>query len=168
MKEVLVFTRSKKLFAIGSKLLRFYMNKNYSHIAREKEIMGEILYYQASEGKVNYENKSVFDKKHKIVARYSIEVTEEMSRQISRDCLMDAGKKYGFMQNIGIALVDFFSLFNVYINNPFKDGRNCSELLMLRVLFHKYPELKEKYDPDKIRPDQLEQILIDKGYKNEL
>lgn len=164
MKEILVFTKSKKFLPIGSWLIRLWMNKPYSHVAREKNIMGETLYYQASEGKVNYENKSVFNKKHEIVARYEIDVTEEMSRQISRDCLIDAGKKYGFLQNIGIVIAKIFGL----KTNLFSEGRNCSELLTLRVLFNKYPELKEKYNPDLIEPNELEQILIEKGYKNVL
>jgi hypothetical protein len=163
MRELqVVFTTSKKKFPIGSMSIKWWTKKKYSHVARGLNLYGDIqMYYQASEGKVNYENKKVFDKKHQIVVSYIIMVPDHVYREISRSCLEDSGMPYGTMQNIGIFLIDL----SILKKNPWKKGRNCSELLYLNVFKPLFGDLG--YNPDTIKPHHIEDIILDKFIKKD-
>lgn len=164
-KLTITFTKSRKLFAPGSWLVRLWTNKPYSHIARKLELEGhKPAYYQASEGKVNYEIEEVFLKKHKIVKEYSILIPNNIYSLVSRACFEESGKKYGLLQNLGIVIVDVLKLFKIKINNPFKQGQNCAELVYRHVII---PALGDtSYDPDTIKPHHIEKILVEKCQKN--
>lgn len=154
----IVFTKSKKKFAIGSWIIMAYTGKPFSHVAKAVEIRDWGKgYYQASEGKVNYEYEPVFKKKHNIVKKYILKIPENLDTEIRKACWQDAGKKYASMQNLGIVLVDIARLFNIKMTNPWKDGRNCSELLYLKVFKQLKPDLD--YDPDTIKPHHIEEII---------
>lgn len=140
-------------------LIRWWTKKPYSHVARALHVhKWGTGYYQASEGKVNYEHESVFHKKHEIIKKYSIPVSKEIKTDIGEACWQDTGKRYGYLQNIGIALIDL----KLLTKNPWKQGRNCSELIYLKVLKPMFPELK--YNPDTIKPHDIENILVSKGF----
>lgn len=154
----IVFTKSKKKLAIVSKLIMLWTKKPYSHVARKLVVHGGIeLYYQASGSQVNYECKEVFDTKHEIVLTRIIQIPSEIYMEIGNACLKEAGKPYGYMQNLGIALVDLCSFFGVNIQNPWKKGLNCSELLYITVLKRMYPELN--YNPNTIKPHHIDEII---------
>jgi len=159
----LVFSKSKKRLPIASWLIRLWTWKPFSHVARLKTIMNENMYYQASEGKVNYEHESIFSKKHEIIYKFSIKVPEEFEKSVGLRCLQQAGQPYATKQNIGIILVDALSLIGIKIKNPWKKGVNCSELIYKEVLKPMYPELS--YNPDTIKPHHIKEILEEKGYK---
>jgi hypothetical protein len=159
MRELtVVFTKSKKKLAIGSWLIRAWTFKPYSHVALkfESRIFKSPTYYQASDGLVNYMSETQFLKKHSIVEKYIIEVEDEDYSKIREACHEEAGAPYGFLQNLGILLADLCGWFGVQIKNPWKEGRNCSELLYVHV-FSKlgYKEL----DPDLVKPHHIEQLL---------
>ena len=162
MKKIeIVFTRSKKFIPVGSWFIRFYTGKPYSHVAKSSNIRewGN-RYFQASEGKVNYEYEEFFHKKHYVVKRFILEVPDEIDRLIKEACYKEAGNNYGVMQNIGIILVDLCGLFGYYIKNPFKKGRNCSELIYTKVI-QNLIECND-YNPDTIKPHHIEKILREK------
>ena len=142
----------------------WWTGKNYSHVARSIEIRdwGQ-RYYQASEGKVNYEYEDYFMAKHHIVKKYELSISEDLDRDIKKACYKEAGNKYATMQNLGIVLVDIAAFFGLKIKNPWKKGRNCSELIYTQVLKKMYPELA--YNPDTIKPHQIDEILMEKGFK---
>lgn len=150
----LVFTKSKKKFPLFSRLIMWWTEKPYSHVAREvvRRDWGS-GFYQASEGKVHYEFESIFYKKHEVVEEYTLLIDKELEMAVRRGCWHDCGKKYGFMQNVGIFLMDL----GLFKDNPWKDGRNCSELIYLKVLKVMIPSLD--YNPDTIKPHQLEGII---------
>lgn len=154
----IVFTKSKKKFPVGSWLIRAWTKKPYSHVARAvpRRDWGK-GYYHASEGKVHYEFESLFHKKHEVVKKYVLEVPKEFEMEVRRGCWEDSGKKYASMQNLGIVLVDIAKVFGVKLTNPWKDGRNCSELLYLKVFKQLKPDLN--YDPDTIKPHHIEEII---------
>lgn len=157
----LVFTKSKKKLPIGSLLIRWWTKKPYSHVARALTMCTwGAGYYQASEGKVNYEHEDVFNTKHKIIREYNIPITKEIKDSVEKMCWQDAGKKYGYLQNLGILLIDL----KITKHNPWKQGRNCSELIYIKVLKPMFPELN--YNPDTIKPHEIEEILIKKGFKH--
>lgn len=162
MRELrIVLTKSRKKFPIGSWTIRGYTGKDYSHCARGFTVYGDIdMYYQASEGRVNYENEKVFLQKHEIVREYTLMIPEEQYKAISRACLEDAGVVYGFKQNLGIFLVDIaYWATGKKFDNPWKRGRNCSELLYINVFSVLCPECD--YDPDLIKPHNIEEIILD-------
>lgn len=168
MKDLeIVFTHSIVKFPILSWSIRWYTSviKNgwkgifklddISHVAREvvRRDWGS-GYYQASDGNVNYEHESVFKTKHKIVKSYILKIHPELEMNIRKACWEDCGKKYGIMQNIGIVLVKA----GFKKDNPWKDGRNCSELLYVKVFKLLIPELD--YNPDTIMPHEIEDIIL--------
>lgn len=165
-KLTIVFTKSKKYFPIGSWLIRAWTFKPYSHVAIkfESKIFKQPTYYQASEGLVNYMSEYNFLKKHEIVKTYEIEIDELLYIDIREQCHNEAGANYGFMQNIGIVIADVFKWFGVKIKNPWKKGRNCSELLYVHVFRNLGINC---HDPDLIKPHHTEEII--KNYiKNEI
>ena len=163
MKEIkIVFTRSKKKIAFLSKAIMWWTNKNYSHVARAVQIRDwGYRYYHASEGKVNYEYEKYFNEKHEVVKEYTLSVCEEIDRTIKKACYEEAGNAYGMMQNLGIFLIDI-GLIN---KNPWKKGRNCSELIYLLVLKKLIPNID--YNPDTIKPHEVESIILEHFKENE-
>jgi len=162
MKEVeVVFTRSKKRLPIMSWLIRLYTRKPYSHVAMSHEIRdwGK-RYYQASEGKVNYEYETVFHLKHEIVRSYILLLHDGVEREIKKAGYQQCGRKYAFMQNLGILWVDLNKIFGRDIDNPWKEGDNCSELLYTTAFKKTCPELT--YNRNKIKPHQIEEIILSK------
>lgn len=161
MKELdIVFTKSRRKMPIFSWLIRFWTNKPYSHVSRAVEISdwGK-RYFQASEGKVNYEYEKYFLKKHEIVKKYTLLITPELDKKIKEECYREAGNNYGLMQNLGVVLVDICNFFGKKIDNPWKSGRNCSELIYLTVLKQLIPDLE--YHPDTVKPHHIEKIIIE-------
>ena len=155
----IVFTKSKKTLPIGSWLIRLWTWKEYSHVAvcfDTTKYFGTKTYYQASDGLVNYMSEEQFLKKHEIVKSYTMSVPESVYKLIRSECHKEAGANYGFLQNVGIALADILSLVGISISNPWKRGRNCSELLYVKI-----PALSEavSYRPDLIKPHHIENIL---------
>lgn len=138
----------------------WYTGKPYSHCARATEIRdwGK-RYYQASEGKCNYEFEKYFLQKHEIIKSYTIEVSADIERQIKKACYMQAGNKYATMQNIGIFITDiYYKLFKKDIKNPWTKGQNCSEVLYSEGF--KFMISGLKYSKNKIKPDQIESIIL--------
>lgn len=159
MKEIeVVFTKSKKWLPLVSWLIRLYTWKPYSHVAGSHEIRNwGKRYYQASEGRVNYEYETFFHKKHEIVKSYKIKVNEALERESKKAFYQQAGNKYATMQNIGVVWVDINKLFGRKIDNPYKAGKNCSEILYNTVFKKLIPELD--YNPDTIKPHHIEDII---------
>lgn len=161
MKQLdIVFTKSKKRLPLGSWLIRFWTGKDYSHVAVQQEIRewGK-RYFQASEGKVNYEFERFFEAKHEIVKIYTIEVSKDLDRSIKHACYVEAGNKYAMLQNLGIALIDItFRLFGKKFKNPWNKGRNCSEILYTAVFMQMLGALD--YSENTIKPQHIEEIIL--------
>lgn len=157
-----VFTKSKKKMPFFSWAIRWWTNKPYSHVARAIEIRdwGK-RYFQASEGKVNYEFEKYFDQKHIIVKSYTIEISKDIDRSIKHECYKEAGNAYATLQNVGIALLDIaYKICGKRFKNPWTKGRNCSEILLTAVFRPMFGDLG--YSENIIKPHDIEAILIDK------
>ena len=154
-----VFTKSKKKFPIGSWLIRLWTRRSFSHVAvcfdTSKEY-GTKTYYQASDGLVNYMAEDQFLKKHSIVESFTLVITEDQYKDIRNKCHREVGANYGFLQNVGIILSDITKFFGVKIKNPWKEGRNCSELLYDNILVYMGVD---SYDKDLIKPHHIEKII---------
>lgn len=151
----LVFTKSIKKFLIASRAIMWWTKCAYSHVARKvnRKDWGA-AYYQASDGKVNYEYEDIFFKKHKIVEAYKLLIPKELEMKVREECWKEAGNDYGTMQNIGIFLIDLGML----KRNPWKKGKNCSELMYTEVLVPILGDLG--YNPDLIKPHHIEEIIL--------
>jgi hypothetical protein len=158
----IVFTKSKKKCALGSFLIRLWTKKPYSHVAAKFFVYLEAnMYYQASEGRVNYESDEVFHSKHEVVKEYKITLPEEFYREVSLSCLRNAGKPYGFWQNIGIAVIDILrKICPKKHKNKWSKGYNCSELLY-SLVFKKIIVGLDK-DPQLVKPEDIEEIIVKK------
>ncbi len=157
-KMSIVFTKSKKRFPIGSWIIRAWTLKRYSHVALkfETKIFNSNTFYQASEGMVNYMSETQFLKKHDIVESFDLYLDDELYSKIRTACHEEAGAPYGVLQNLGIAWCDILALVGITATNPFKKGRNCSELLYDQVLTRLGVS---GYKKDLIKPHHLEKII---------
>jgi hypothetical protein len=164
MREIeIVFTKSRKKLPIGSWLFRWWTGREYSHVARRLWVPGfdHPSYFQANEGKVNYEYAPHFLREHTIVKEYKIEVTNEAYAKISRACWESKGENYGSKQNIGIALCNIAKKLGFNnCRNPWKKGKNCSELIYVNIMKPMFPDLD--YDPNTIRPHDIENIILER------
>lgn len=163
MREIeIVFTKSKKFFPIFSWAIMLWTGKSYSHVARKMKIsfLDKPNYFQASEGKVNWEYEDYFSKKHKIVKTIKFEVTDAEYKSFNKSCWEQIGDEYGLLQNLGIVFVDIASFFGIKLNNPLKKGQNCSEVLYRVIFKPKFSDLD--YNPDVIKPHHIEEILTTK------
>lgn len=161
MKELsIVFTRSTKKFPVLSWLIRLWTWKPYSHVARKGKLhfVKGNHFYQASEGKVNYEYEDHFYKNHVVVKEYKIKVPKELYSEMISESWRQTGSKYGFLQNLGIVYVDICALFGKKKENPFKKGMNCSELMYKTVFSKQFKNLK--YNANTIKPHHIEDIII--------
>ena len=155
----IVATKSRKTLPIAGWGIMWWTKKGFSHVARAVEIRdwGK-RYFQASEGKVNYEYEKYFLKKHEIVHKYTIEIPRELDIKIKEACYKEAGNSYGMLQNVGIVLTDiYYWIFKKETKNPWTKGRNCSELLYADCFKILIPSLN--YKENKIKPHQIIEII---------
>ena len=140
--------------------------KPYSHVARKLQPAWDekCSYFQANEGKVNYEYEDWFLKEHKIVKSYKINIPVSLHQKMTRVSWKLAGQNYGMCQNLGIVIIDIFKIFGIKLKNPWKKGMNCSELMYRTIFKPMFPELK--YDPETIKPHHIESIIIKKFNNN--
>ncbi len=157
------FSRSAddKIFSV---MLQKYLKTDISHtfvMYDTAKHMGDDSIYHSSIGSgVGFFAKHVFEEENLIVRSYEIEVNDEIYSKIRRELFYNCGRKYGFCQNIGIAIVDFArEVFKVKIQNPFRKNQNCSELVHRHVIQIAFPEIAKEYDPDTISPKQIEDIM---------
>ena len=85
---------------------------------------------------------------------FEITLPEELYIEIRNSLHSVTGVDYGTLQNVGILLSDLLD-----IDNPWKKGYNCSELLYEKVLEKILPNLQ--YNKDRIRPSHTFDILMD-------
>ena len=116
------------------------------------------LIYQASGHSTNFMGGVAWAKHNKTMEEYALDISDEAITKIGQTCIDREGKKYGMMQNIGIAisgLVWIATFGMVTIDNPFSNGDaevNCIEE-WARILSEDLEvELPQKIDGMSIRP----------------
>lgn len=157
----IVFTKSKKKFPIASWLIRWWTGKPYSHVACGIQVSdwGK-NYFQASEGKINYEHEPYFLEKHEIVKKYTLTIPKEIERTLKKRFYQSSGLVYGTLQNLGIVYVDLVKyLFGKKIHNPWKKGENCSEFMYVDLIQVLLSDMNE-YNKDTIKPHEIEDIIL--------
>lgn len=156
-----VFTKSKKKFAIGSKAIMLWTGKNYSHVAIGLEVRDwGVTYFQASEGDVNYNFNTFFNKKHEIVKSYKLKLPKTLVTDLRKSFYQNQGEGYAFFQNLGIACLDVLEKITGKIfKNPFTRGKNCSELAFVKVFKPLLGDKVSEYDENTIKPHHIEDII---------
>ena len=156
---------------IGSYALRKYMHTPYSHVFFEldhQHLFGQNTIFHASMSSgVSYWSDNNFKKTNVKTHLYEIELPEDEYKALRAKLHNRAGEHYGFMQNLGIVLVDIAKNLGISMQNPFRKASNCSELVFY-ALVELHPELFLDFDPNTIRPDHIHLILQKYGYKDVL
>lgn len=174
MKKIIVgFSKSKKNFTIASWLVRLYQWTDFSHtyirlLTKGKFPSDKILH--ASEGLVQNMSGTQFDKKHKVVKEFEIEVPNIIVNDKYKDekttlykCMINtmhetSGDNYSVLQNIGILYVCLMKkILNKRVKNPWPQGWNCSEFVatILATIYQEFDDI----DPNTVTPKEIEQIL---------
>ena len=143
-----------RIFPIYSWAIRALEGTRFSHVyVRHDTRYGIDIVYQASGTQVNFESGALFFKKAEAIREFEFEVTDEAFDRYMSFALKNAGKPYGVLQVVGLALYSLLGL----KKNPFPSGSAnyvCSELVA-EILF----ELgRFKYDRelfDKLTPRDL-------------
>lgn len=173
MKSIYVgFSKSKKKFPIASWLIRLYQNTGFSHtyIRLKMSNLPSDKILHASEGLVQNMSGTQFNKKHKVVEEFKLDipdiiVTDKLRNTKSSlyNALISimhetAGDEYSLLQNIGILYVKFMSLFKKEVKNPWPKGWNCSEFVA-SILTILYPNNFKELDPNLVSPKDIFDIL---------
>lgn len=162
------FSRNSK-DAIFSVLLQKYLNRPYSHcyvkFETKKHLGEDSIYHSSMSSGVGFMSEPVFHENNETVAEYVLYLDDEKYTQVRNNLFKVCGKKYGFWQNIGIALVDIARELGCKINNPFVKNENCSELLYRHFISLAYPQFE--YDHETITPKEREDIIKQIGEENE-
>lgn len=121
------FSKSKKKFAIGSWLIRWYLQTEYSHtyLGFYSSSLDRNLKYEAVGGGVRFIGEKEWQYHAQEICRYDISVSDEEYLEVLRYCVDNSGQDYGFMQNIGIVIANILKL----EKNIWSKGDNCSELV---------------------------------------
>jgi len=142
MKKITIgFSKSTKKFAIGSVLIRWYMQTPYSHVYMkfDSPSLNRTLIYEAVGAGVRFIGFERW-KQHAVeVKSYSFEICDESYTKLMQFCVDNAGIEYGFWQNLGIVIANIFN--QKY--NPATDGANCSETIGVILALNGYEFQKE-------------------------
>lgn len=166
MKTVKIgFSKSTKKLPILSWLIQRYQGTKYSHIFIEidhKRLFGvDTIYHSNGDSGVSYYAKPVFLEQNKITDMYELSMPDPTYKSFRSNCHRELGRSYGFLQNIGILIVELLKKIKIKIKNPWRRGFNCSEAV-LKALQDLYPDLRH-LDPNVIKPIDLEKILKSKN-----
>ena len=153
--------------AIGSSLIQWFMGRPYSHTYfkfKEDRYKDKTIFHAVGHGTV-YISETTFLENNVPVYEFEIEISDELFNELMIDCHQNAGKSYGYMQNLGLVLVRTLNRIGFDIKkNPIDDGINCSEWI--------YYILEEVYgqwtatEPNLVAPDEICDYLLKKGMKS--
>ena len=141
-------------------MIRYNSNLGISHCYGKfvKSSWQRDLIYQASGHSTNFMGGVAWSKLNQTIEEYALNISDEAITKIGQTCIDREGKKYGVMQNLGIAIsgmVWIATLGKITIDNPFSGGddeTNCIEE-WARILSEDLEvELPEKIDGMSVRP----------------
>lgn len=84
-----------------------------------------MLIYEAVGGGLRFIGTKIWESHAEEVASFDIEVSQDSYVSLMQYCIDNAGGEYGTAQNIGIFICDILGI----DTNPFKQGKNCSEVV---------------------------------------
>lgn len=158
-----IYIGFSKSHLIGSKLISWFMNQEYSHTYfKFKEPWYDDNTINQSTGHgIGYMAESRFNENNTIVKEHCLQISDELFLELINECHQNAGVKYGYFQNLGIFVVNVLSKIGININkNPINDGVNCSEW-MYYILEEVYGQWTDK-DPNLVTPADIDDFLENK------
>jgi len=162
MKLITVGFSTPKHSTVFSKLIRFFINKPYSHVYIKyySDKYDRFLIYQSSGLKVNFCNINNFYRNNIVINEYIFKITEEQYVKIFQDSIDLVGESYGLKEVFGLGIVQLFNLFGKSINNPINEKAKwfCSELigrLLLTIGFI----TQEEFNLNNLTPKDIEDII---------
>ncbi len=149
------FSKPKdRLFPIGSWLIRSFQRTSYSHVYLKfhSESLNRVLIYEAVSHGVRFVGSKVWETHAVEIKSYTVSIKKCNQITLLQYCIDNAGVDYGTKQNIGIFLASVFNL----KENPFKKGKNCSEVIgeVLRLEGYKIEK-----DANLLTPLDIDNIL---------
>lgn len=135
MKQITIgFSRASTKFPIFSWLIMLTQKTPYSHVYLKytNDYADRVIYYQASHTLVNYMNESTFLGQEKVVEEYTFNVSNDAFKAVLQFAIDNAGKPYGTLSIIGLAVVQVAMLFGIKMHNPLKEAGGtwiCDQLI---------------------------------------
>lgn len=152
------FSKPKKC-KLGSRLIRWWMGKPYSHVYvrwYSPNLQTELIYH-ASSGVVHFVSGTNFDLKNDTIFAYKLKLVEADRRLLVKKCIELAGQPYAYFELVKVFIRDLCSYMGIncrFIDSP---GYICSELVA-EVLQSKFG-LKFHKPLNEIRPDDIDRYL---------
>ena len=141
---------------IGAELIKWWTKAPYSHcyvrFVSEKLNMSNV--YHAAHGMVHFREFNNFLKDNTRVVEYRVDLTEEQYNKLLARCMQLSGEGYGYLELIGIVLVDIAYKLNIPLKLNDGQGYIYSELAgilcieLLNIEFNKPTYLLTPPDVD--------------------
>jgi hypothetical protein len=161
MKTIIVGFSTHKGNAIGADLIRKYMGTEFSHVFfkfKEEHYTDYSVFHAVGRG-LSYVCETRFLKTNQIVAQFELSVSDETYYELLNDCHASSGLKYGYLQNLGILIVECLNKLGCkFTKNPINDGINCSEWVAY-LLEEMYGEWTDK-DYNLVTPLDVYNYLV--------
>ena len=150
------FSKPKnKLFPIGSWAIRLFQGTAYSHtyIRFYSESLNRTLVYEAvGTGGVRFIGYKLWTKHADEIESFTLKVKKCNATTMLQEFVDDSGLDYGHLQNIGIFLASIFG----WKKNPWKKGKNCSEIVAKFLISEGYSISKPL---DLVTPKDIYKVL---------
>lgn len=155
-----------KGFAPMSNVIRWVLSTPYSHVYLKFEIPGvnqPLMFHSTGKG-INILSYANFLENNEEVLEHGGEITQEANEKLINYIFKMAGTNpYGYLQNIGIFIIDVLNLIGFEIkSNPINDGVNCSELMAMTMQEIKGGPWTDK-DYNLITPRDIWDAITEKG-----
>lgn len=154
------FSRPKnKLFPIVSWLIRLYQGWTpYSHVYLEfySESINRPLIYEAVGTGTRFVGQKYWERHAQEVISYTIDIKKCNYDKLIQYCVDHEGMSYGFMQNIGTVISNFFG----WKKNIFPKHTSCAEEIGKLLNLEGY---NIKKDVNLLTPLDIEKILKSKS-----
>ena len=135
MKQITIgFSRANTKLPVFSWLIMAVQRTNYSHVYLKYQdtFLDQPMYYQASHTLVNSMSEAVFMAQETVVQEFTFNVSDASFLACMKFAASQAGKPYGTMEILGLALCEIAMIANVKIDNPVKDAGTtwiCDQLI---------------------------------------
>jgi hypothetical protein len=135
MKQITIgFSKANTSFPIFSWLILWALKTPYSHVYLKyhDDYTSRVVYYQASHTLVNYMGQATFLSQETVIQEFVFNVSDANFLAIQQFAIDNAGKPYGVLEIIGLAMVIACAKVGIKVNNPFKDAGStwiCDQLV---------------------------------------
>lgn len=111
--------------SIISKLIRWWLGTTFSHTYLYFKLneFEQYTIFQAVGSGLQFVSETTFLKTNTVINEFIISAKDEKYSEILNKCHNASGRKYGYLQNVGIVLADLLKL----KKNIFRRDDNCSE-----------------------------------------